>query len=323
MCLGNGAIFVAEPTRMLGAAIVRALERQGLGHQVLHPQGLDLACEGEVRAFFDAHKPRIVFLGAGITGGISAAQQFPGQMMLSNLRVATNVISSAHEAGVEKLLYLGSSCMYPRDATQPMSEDLLLHGPLEPTCDAYALAKLAGVKLVQAYRQEYGSSFIAAIPTNIFGPCDDFDPRTSHVIAGMMSRMHQAKLEGHSEFSIWGTGAATREFLYADDLAEACLFLMEHYDDNAPINIGAGENVSIAELARDLKSVLGFEGELTCDTSKPDGAPGKALDGTKLSELGWKPQMPFQKGLKHTYDWFRTAPDEYLSNPLGTRMGNK
>lgn len=297
-------IIVAAPEQMIGAAIVRALQRAGLAPCLLHSEDLDLASVCAVERFFATHRPTHVFLEAGKKGGILANQKYPADLLLDNLRTATNVLEAALRHGTDRLLYLASACIYPRDCRQPMQETMLLTGPLEPTNEAYSIGKIAGLKLCQALRCQHGKDFIAAIPTNIYGPHDDCDPDRAHVIAGLMTRIHRAHQEGQAEVVVWGTGTPRREFLYCDDLAAACLFLMEHYSSAEPINIGASDDLSIRELAEAIKEVVGYTGALRFDANKPDGMPRKALDCRRLTEMGWQPSMPFQEGLRRTYQWY-------------------
>jgi GDP-L-fucose synthase len=265
---------------------------------------LDLTEASEVQDFFSEERPEYVFFAAGKSGGIRANQTMPAVLMRDNLLAATHLIHAAHVHEVAKLLYLASSCSYPRLAPQPMRVESLLTGPVEPTNEAYALAKLAGLKLCQAYRQQYGAPFVTAIPANVFGPEDDFSPEDSHVIPGLIRRLHEARLRGQAEVSIWGTGQARREFIYARDLADACLFVMAHYDDPEPINLGCGSDLSIAETARAIADVVDYRGRLGFDSSRPDGMPYKGLDSSKLLQLGWRPETDFRTALVETYDWF-------------------
>jgi GDP-L-fucose synthase len=311
----NTRVFVAEPTGMMGRAIVRALGRRGVEGQILDGGHLHLTDAAAVGRFFADERPTHVFLAAGKKGGILANQRFPADLMLNNLRVLTNVIGSAFQQGVQKLLYLGSACLYPRDCPQPMEERMLLTGPFEPTNEAYSVAKLAGLKLCQAIHNQYGRSFIAAIPTNVYGPHDEFDPDNAHVIGALIHRISAAKREGRRQVDIWGSGRPRREFLYSDDLGEACVFLMERYDGAEPVNVAGGSDVSIRELAEQIRDALDYRGELKFDTSKPDGMPNKSLDGRRMAEIGWRPTVPFADGLRRTCAWyerhhFTTLPDK-------------
>jgi GDP-L-fucose synthase len=280
---------------------------KALGHNNLvglSPDEPDLTCQWLVEDSFAEYRPEYVFLVAGKSGGIHANQTCPATLMRDNLLVAAHVIHAAHRQGATKLLYLASSCSYPRLAPQPMQVESLLTGPLEPTNECYALAKLSCLKLCQAYRRQYGANFITAIPTNAFGPGDDFSPEDSHVIPGLIRRLHEAKVRGLAEFSIWGTGQARREFLYSPDLADACLFVMDQYDAPEPINLGGGSDLSIADAARAIADVVGYQGRLCFDTTRPDGMPLKGLDSRPLFALGWRPTTDFRTALVETYDWF-------------------
>jgi len=293
---------VAGADTLIGGALVRELERQGYANIV--SDGGDLTDATQVDEFFTRHHPEYVFMAAGKSGGISANQKYPADLMLDNLLVETNVMRSAHRAGTKKMLYLASSCSYPRHASQPMRVDSLMTGVLEPTNEAYAVAKLAGVVLCKAFREQYGANFIAGIPANAFGPGDDFTPEDSHVVAALIRRIDDAKTSHTPAVEVWGTGAPRREFIFADDLANACVFVMNHYDGAEPINIGGGEDLSIKELATIIKEVIGYNGELRFDTSKPDGMPLKSLDSSVLRQMGWQPANSFRDGLGITYDWF-------------------
>ena len=299
-------IFVAGHRGMVGSAIFRRLESEGFNNLLTrdHSQ-LDLANESAVAKFFAEERSTIVIVAAAKVGGIKANNDFPVEFLLENLRIQNNVIRSAYEAGVRKLLFLGSSCIYPKFAPQPIPETALLSGSLEPTNEAYAIAKIAGIKLCQAYSREYGANFVSAMPTNLYGPNDNFDLETSHVLAALIRKAHEAKMRKASELMVWGTGKPRREFLHVDDLASACLLLLEKYDLPEMINVGCGEDISIRELAELICDVVGFDGELAWDTTKPDGTPRKLLDVTKLRALGWKPAITLRKGIAQTYDWFR------------------
>jgi len=298
-------IFVAGHLGMVGSALTRALESAGFANLVKRTRReLDLTDSAAVAKFFAKEKPVIVILAAAKVGGIKANNDQPVEFLLSNLRVQNNVISSAHENGVRKLLFLGSSCIYPKFAPQPIPESALLTGPLEPTNDAYAIAKIAGIKLCQSYAREYGANFISAMPTNLYGPNDDFGLEKSHVLAALLRKAHDAKKSGARELVAWGTGTPRREFLHVDDCAEACLHLLRKYDSPEIINVGCGEDVSIRELAELICEVVGFEGELAWDKSKPDGTPRKLLDVSRLRGLSWKPTIPLREGITRTYDWF-------------------
>ena len=298
-------IFIAGHGGMVGSAITRALEARGFSNLVKRSRAeLDLAGARAVANFFQREKPEIVIFAAAKVGGIKANNDFPVEFLIDNLRIQTNIISGAYENGTRKLLFLGSSCIYPKHAPQPISESALLTGPLEPTNDAYAIAKIAGVKLCQAYAREYGANFISAMPTNLYGPNDNFDLETSHVLAALLRKAHEAKVKRAGELMVWGTGTPRREFLHVDDCASACLFMLEKYDSPEIVNVGCGEDVSIRELAELVCDVVGFQGELTWDKTKPDGTPRKLLDVSKLRRLGWIPTIPLRDGIARTYDWF-------------------
>ena len=299
-------IFVAGHRGMVGSAIVRRLESDGFNNLLTrdHSQ-LDLVNESAVAKFFAEKRPTIVIVAAARVGGIKANDDFPVEFLLENLQIQNNVIHSAYESGVRKLLFLGSSCIYPKFAPQPIPETALLSGPLEPTNEAYAIAKIAGIKLSQAYNREYGANFISAMPTNLYGPNDNFDLETSHVLPALIRKAHEAKARKDQKLVVWGTGKPRREFLHVDDLASACLLLLEKYDSSEIINVGCGEDISIRELAELICDVVGFDGELAWDTTKPDGTPRKLLDVTRLRALGWKSAIPLRDGIARTYEWFR------------------
>jgi GDP-L-fucose synthase len=298
-------IFVAGHSGMVGSALVRRLEAQGFTNLLMRDRSrLDLSEESGVAKFFVEEKPDIVILAAAKAGGIKANNDYPVEFLLDNLRIQNNVIRSAYQTGVRKLLFLGSSCIYPRLAPQPIPESALLTGPLEPTNEPYAIAKIAGIKLCQAYAREYGANFISVMPTNLYGPNDNFDLETSHVLAALLRKAHEAKTRNEKKLVVWGTGEPRREFLHVDDLAAACLLLLEKYDSLEIINIGCGEDVTIRELAELIRDVVGFDGELVWDKTKPDGTPRKLLDATRIHALGWQPTIPLQKGIAQTYEWF-------------------
>ena len=303
--MSSRKIFVAGSGKALGAAIVRALEAAGQGSLVgLGAAEPDLRDQCAVDAFFEAERPHWVVYAAGKAGGIGLNRRAPADLILDNLLCATHVLHAAQRFVAAKLLYLASSCVYPKDAPQPIREDSLYAGPLEPTNLAYASAKLAGLELCRAMRQQFGLDFNIAVPTNYFGPGDDFSPENSHVVGALMARMRQARASGAASLSIWGTGQARREFLYVDDVAAAAVFLLGGHSWEGPLNIGSGVAVSIAELAEMLKGVTGFEGSLDYDTSKPDGMPVKVLDSSRLAALGWSPRVDFAEGLRRTYGWY-------------------
>ena len=303
----SAKIFIAGHRGMVGRALVRALESKGFANLIVRDRRqLDLCDSTSVTEFFAKEKPDVVIFAAAKVGGIKANNDQPVEFLLDNLRVQSNVISAAHENGARKLLFLGSSCIYPRLAPQPIQESALLSGPLEPTNEAYAIAKIAGIKLCQSYAREYGANFISAMPTNLYGPNDKFDLESSHVLAALLRKAHDAKKSGAREMVVWGTGTPRREFLHVDDCASACLHLLEKYDSPEIINVGCGEDVSIRELAELICDVVGFEGDLSWDKTKPDGTPRKLLDVSKLRALGWAPTIPLRDGIARTYDWFLT-----------------
>ncbi|MEY2531849.1 MAG: GDP-L-fucose synthase [Verrucomicrobiota bacterium] len=298
-------IFVAGHGGLVGSALVRRLEADGFRNLVKRDRSqLDLTQAHAVQDFFAKEKPAIVIFAAAKVGGIKANTDQPVEFLLDNLQIQNNVVAAAHESGARKLLFLGSSCIYPKLAPQPIPEAALLTGPLEPTNEAYAIAKIAGIKLCQAYASEYGANFISAMPTNLYGPNDNFDLEKSHVLAALLRKAHEAKASGAAELVVWGTGKPRREFLHVDDLASACLFLLEKYDSPEIVNIGWGQDISIRELADLICDVVGFKGKLAWDSSKPDGTPRKLLDVTKLRNLGWSPNISLREGIVRTYDWF-------------------
>jgi GDP-L-fucose synthase len=298
-------IFVAGHGGMVGSALIRRLEQEGFQNLPKRDRSqLDLADERAVRDFFAQERPAIVIFAAAKVGGIKANNDYPVEFLLDNLRIQNNVIYAAHKTGARKLLFMGSSCSYPRFAPQPIPETALLSGSLEPTNEAYAVAKIAGIKLCQAYAREYGANFISVMPTNLYGPNDNFDLETSHVLAALLRKVHEAKMRKAREVVVWGSGEPRREFLHVDDLASACLFLLEKYDSSEIINVGSGQDISIRELAELICDVVGFDGELAWDASKPDGTPRKLLDISKLRDLGWRPTIPLRDGIEQIYDWF-------------------
>src|SRR5216117_3901527 len=298
-------IFVAGHRGMVGSAVMRRLQADGFKNLLIRDRSeLDLMNESAVAKFFLKEKPTIVICAAAKVGGIQANNDYPVQFLLDNLRIQNNVIRSASDSGVRKLLFLGSSCIYPKFAPQPIPETALLSGPLEPTNEAYAIAKIAGIKLCQAYCREYGANFISAMPTNLYGPNDNFDLETSHVLAALIRKAHEARIRNDQRLIVWGTGKPRREFLHVDDLASACLLLLEKYDSPEIINIGCGEDVTIRELAGLVCEVVGFDGKLVWDKTKPDGTPRKLLDVTRIRKLGWQPAIPLRKGIAQTYEWF-------------------
>jgi len=301
----NDRIFVAGHGGLAGGAILRELQRAGYTDLLTRrSRELNLRDREATRAFFDAERPKVVAVAAAKVGGIKANNDFPVEFLLWNLQIQNNVIEAAADFGVEKLLFLGSSCIYPKFAKQPIAESELLTGALEPTNEAYAIAKIAGIKLCQAYAREFGKKFISAMPTNLYGPGDNFDLNNSHVLPALLRKVLEAKLAGAKEVVVWGTGTPRREFLHVDDLAAACCFLMETHDDPALINVGYGDDVTIRELAETVCEVVGFKGALTFDTTKPDGTPRKLMDSSRLLALGWKPRIALREGIRQTYEWY-------------------
>jgi GDP-L-fucose synthase len=298
-------IFIAGHRGLVGSALVRTLEQGGFTNLLTRDRAdLDLRNTEAVDRFFAAEKPALAVMAAAKVGGIKANNDLPVEFLIDNLEVQNNVIQAAHENGVRKLLFLGSSCIYPRQAPQPIPESALLSGPLEPTNEAYAIAKIAGIKLCQAYAREYGANFLSAMPTNLYGPNDNFDLLSSHVLPALMRKAHTAKQEGQRQLVVWGSGNPRREFLHVDDLAAACVFLLEKYNSPEIINVGCGEDVSIRELAELVCDIVGFQGELAWDTTKPDGTPRKLLDVSKIHALGWRHQIGLREGIARTYEWF-------------------
>ena len=307
-------IYVAGHRGMVGSAIVRHLANEGFTRMITRTRAeLDLLDSRAVRNFFEVERPSVVVDAAARVGGIAANNEYPVEFLYENLTIQNNLIVSAAETGVEKFLFLGSSCIYPKFAPQPIPESALLGGPLEPTNEAYALAKIAGIKLCQAYAREYGKTFISAMPTNLYGPNDNFDAHTSHVLPALIRKVHEAKLSGSPEITLWGSGTPRREFLHVDDLASACLFLIRNYDSPEIINVGCGEDVSIRELAEIVCEVLDFQGGLAFDTTMPDGTPRKLLDTSKLSALGWRPRIALREGIRNAYECFLASN---LPNPV-------
>lgn len=298
-------IFVAGHRGLVGSALLRKLEHDGFTNLVTRDRArLDLRNEADVDRFFAAERPAVVVFAAAKVGGIKANNDQPVEFLLDNLQIQNNVIRAAHETGARKLLFLGSSCIYPKHAPQPIPESALLTGPLESTNEAYAIAKIAGIKLCQSYAREYGDNFIPAMPTNLFGPNDNFDLLSAHVLPALLRKAHEAKSKGDRELVVWGSGKPRREFLHVDDLAAACVFLLENYDSPEIINVGCGEDISIRELAELICDVVGFQGDLTWDTNQPDGTPRKLLDVSKLHELGWRHTIGLREGIARTYEWF-------------------
>ena len=301
----NSKIYVAGHRGLVGGAILRQLQAAGHDNLLTRTrQELDLTDARAVDAFFQTERPTHVFLAAAKVGGILANKDYPADFIRENLQIQTHVIDSAYRSGVTKLAFLGSSCIYPKLAEQPMREDALLSGKLEPTNDAYAIAKIAGIIMCQAYRRQFGFDAISLMPTNVYGPGDNFDLESSHVLPALIRRFHEAKLANAAEVTVWGSGTPMREFIHCDELAEACVFLMNTYSDEGIVNVGTGIDVTIRELAETVKDAVGFEGRLEWDTSKPDGTPRKLMDVSKLAALGWSSSLPLKQGIASTYDWF-------------------
>ncbi len=301
----SSKIFVAGHRGLVGSAIVRRLKVDGYTNLVTRTrQELDLRDQAAVYRFFEEERPEYVFLAAARVGGILANSKYPADFIRDNLLIQTHVIDAAYQYGAKKLLFFASSCVYPKYAPQPMKEEYLLAGPLEPTNEPYAVAKIAGIKMVQAYRRQYGFHAISIMPTNLYGPGDNFDLETSHVIPALMLKFHEAKENREPHVVVWGTGTPRREFLHVDDLADAAVFLMETYDEEAIINVGVGEDLTIRELAEIIREVVGYTGEIVWDPSKPDGTPRKLLDVSRLQALGWKAKIPLREGLEQTYRWY-------------------
>ncbi|MEK7621578.1 MAG: GDP-L-fucose synthase [Patescibacteria group bacterium] len=299
-------IFVAGHGGLVGSALVRTLEKRGYKNLILETRtGLDLLKQSAVETFFATEQPEYVFLAAAKVGGIMANSTYPVDFIYQNLMIQTNIIHHAYKSGVKKLLFLGSSCIYPRNSPQPIKEEYLMTGALEPTNRAYATAKITGIIMCQSYNQQYGTNFISLMPTNLYGPNDNFDPESSHVIPALIRKFHDAKINKQKEVTLWGTGSVRREFLHVDDLARAALFLMNKYDDLEIINVGIGKDITIKELANIIKKVVSYEGKIIWDTTKPDGMPRKLLDISKISVLGWQYEIKLEDGIKATYDWFK------------------
>ncbi len=299
-------VYVAGHRGLVGSAVLRKLEREGFTDLLTRTSGeLDLRDQAATDAFFAAHRPQVVVLAAARVGGILANDTYPADFIHDNLRISVNVIDAAHRHGVQKLLNLGSSCIYPKHAPQPMREDALLTGPLEPTNRAYAVAKIAAIEMCDSYRRQHGDDFISAMPTNLYGPGDNYDLRTSHVMAALIRKVFEAKTRGEPSVSVWGSGTPRREFLHTDDLADACLFLLENVSRPGPINVGTGKDISIRELAGLISDVVGYEGELSFDPSKPDGTPRKLMDVGLLTGLGWTARIGLRQGIEDAYAWFR------------------
>lgn len=302
--LSNKQVWVAGHTGMVGSALLRRLEKENCDIITVQHQDLDLTDQLAVKNWLSEIKPQVIFLAAAKVGGIYANDTQPAEFLYINIMIETNIIHAAHEVGVEKLLFLGSSCVYPRDAVQPISEDTLLTGPLEKTNESYAIAKIAGIKLCQAYRRQHGNDYISVMPTNLYGPGDNFHPEHSHAPAALLRRIHEAKIANTPEVVVWGSGNPKREFLHVDDLADACVYLMQVYSDERLINVGTGSEISIREFAELIRDIIGYRGKLEFDTNRPDGTPRKLLDVNRLNELGWQAHIPLHQGLRQYYDWY-------------------
>jgi GDP-L-fucose synthase len=302
----DAKVYVAGHRGLVGSAIMKKLKKEGYNNLVYRTSSeLDLRRQEKVEEFFREEKPEYVILAAAKVGGIQANDTYSAEFLYDNLMIETNVIDAAYQNNVKKLLFLGSSCIYPKFADQPMKEDYLLSGKLESTNEGYAVAKITGIKLCEHYNKQYDTNFISAMPTNLYGPNDNFDLETSHVLPALIRKFHEAKVNDEDEVVIWGTGKPRREFLHVDDLADALLFLMNNYSGDQFVNVGVGKDISILELAELIKEIVGFEGEIVNDLSKPDGTPRKLLDVTRLNDLGWKAQISLEEGIKDTYQWFK------------------
>ena len=304
----DSRVYVAGHRGLAGSAITRKLQSDGFTDLILRTrEQLDLTDRAAVNRFFETERPEYIFVAAAKVGGIVANNAYPADFIRDNLAIALNVIDAAHTYGAAKLLFLSSSCVYPKLAPQPMKEEYLLTGALEPTNEPYAVAKIAGMKLCESYHRQFGSRFFSVLPTNLYGPNDNFDLQNSHVLPAMIRKFHEAKERGESVVTLWGTGKPRREFMHVDDLADACVFLMRAYDAGAPVNIGTGTDLTIAELASTIAAIIGFDGEIEYDTSKPDGTPRKLLDVSRLSGLGWKAHIALEEGIKQTCAWYVSA----------------
>jgi GDP-L-fucose synthase len=299
-------IYIAGHRGLVGSAIVRAIDASDKHSWIGRTRSeLDLLDRKAVFEYVAGEKPEAIIIAAAKVGGIHANNTYPVQFLTENLQIETNLMDAAHAAGIQRLLFLGSSCVYPKLAPQPIKEEYLLTGELEKTNEAYALAKISGLKLVQAYRKQYSHKWISAMPTNMYGPGDNFDLENSHVLPALIRKFHDAKIRGDKSVTLWGSGSPLREFLHADDLASACLFLLENYDDEVAINIGMGKDISIKDLAELIQAIVGFEGSIEWDSSRPDGTPRKLLDVSKITDLGWKPTISLEEGIRSTYHWFQ------------------
>lgn len=301
----SDSIYIAGHTGLVGSALVRLLKKRGFKNLLMKPHNeLDLRNQSQVQKFFREHSPDYVFLAAARVGGILANWNSPAEFIYDNLMISTNIIHESYNSGVKKLVNLGSSCIYPKLSRQPINESSLLTGLLEPTNEPYAIAKITGIKLCDSYRRQYGVDFVSAMPTNLYGPNDNFDLETSHVFPALLRKIHEAREKNNTSVTIWGSGTPRREFLYVDDAADALLFLMNHFSESGPINVGTGEDISILELAELISKIVGFDGVIELDQSKPDGTPQKLLDISRISDLGWKPSTELKDGIRKTYDWF-------------------
>lgn len=311
----NSRIYVAGHTGMVGSAIVRCLQQNRYENIIKRThQELDLTNQAECEKFFQQEKPEYVFLAAAKVGGIHANDTYPADFIMENMLIECNVIRSAFQNKVKKLMFLGSSCIYPKFCPQPIKEEYLLTGPLEPTNEAYALAKISGIKMCQSYNKQYGTSYISVMPANLYGINDRFDTYNSHVIPSMMIKFHKAKTQNLPFVELWGTGKPLREFLYVDDLAEACVYLMQNYDGSEPVNVGSGVETSIRELAELIRDVVGYKGEIVFDTTKPDGTPRRVLDNSKISATGWKPKIDMREGLRREYEYYLAMLEKELQS---------
>jgi GDP-L-fucose synthase len=307
--LAGKRVWIAGHRGMVGSALVRRLAQEGCEILTVSREEVDLVRQAETEAWLAAYRPDAVFVAAAKVGGILANDTYPADFLYENLMIEANVLAAAARFGVSKLLLLGSSCVYPKLAPQPIEESALLSGPLEPTNEAYAIAKIAGLKLAAAYRRQHGLDFISAMPTNLYGPGDNFDLATSHVLPALIRKAHEAKLAGAKSMTVWGTGAVRREFMFVDDCADALVLLMQVYSEAEPVNVGSGEDLTVLELARIVADVVGFDGEIVTDVSKPDGTPRKLMSGERLSVLGWRPSIGLREGIGRTYRWFLEAVD--------------
>lgn len=312
MMESDAKIYVAGHTGLVGAAILYELKRQGYSNLLFRTHGeLDLRDQVQTNEFFESEKPDYVIVGAATVGGVEANRRHPAKFFFDNILIGVNIINAAYEYGAKKLLYMGSSCIYPRNAPQPMKEDLLLTGKVEPTNEAYAMAKLACLKMCEYYNREYNTNFISCMPCNAYGPGDDFDPLTSHVVAALIRKFHEAKESKASEVVIWGTGKPLREFIFIEDIADAAVFLMNNYSDNETINVGTGTEYTIGALAQKIKKIVGYEGEIKYNLSMSDGSPRKLIDSSKIFSMGWRPKVSFDEGIKKTYQDYVNNIDRY------------